>query len=314
MNTEHRENSILGLVILAVLVIGGVTSGLMLTWPLFSNKDNSGAGIAVDEQSESDDSEDTDEPEDETTYTEIDFQPVIDEWVKSVDGSKSVLIYDLNLDKIVGSYNMAENYNTASLYKLFVVYEGYKRVDSGEWNKNARAGSTGYTILKCLDLAIRESYSPCAETLWGMIGRDALDQTMETEWGITNSDISKLISNPTDINKIMLRFYHHPDFDDLELLDAIWDSFLNQPTTTYNWRQGLPSGFTEASVYNKVGWDYNPDNKYWNIYHDTAIVKFPLPDGTTRDFVVTVMSNKLDFKYIKNFGKMLENYFKESLI
>lgn len=257
--------------------------------------------------------DDKEPEENETKIVEINFQPVIDKWVKTVDGNKSILIYDLNLNKIVGSYNVEEDYGTASLYKLFVVYEGYKRVESGKWNGEAKAGSTGYTINKCLDLAIRESYSPCAETLWSMIGHDALDKIMETEWDIINSDISKLVSNVSDINKIMKRFYEHPDFNDSTLLENMWDSFLNQPKTTYDWRQGLPSGFDNASVYNKVGWEYNPSKKYWNIYHDTAIVKFPLVDGTTRDFIVTVMTNKVDHKYIKNFGTMLEKYFEESL-
>lgn len=240
----------------------------------------------------------------------VDFQPVVDEWIKAVkNGNKSVLIYDLNLDKVAAEYNINEKYNTASLYKLFVVYEGYKRVYTSVWDGAAKAGRTGLTINKCLDLAIRQSDSDCAEALWSLIGHDTLDTIIETEWGIVDSDISKLISNPTDIMKIMKRFYEHPDFDGPEILTVMWDSFLNQPTTEYNWRQGLPSGFKEAEVYNKVGWDYNPDGKYWNIYHDAAIVKFPLEDGTTRDFIVVVMTNRVDFKNIKKMGEMLENAF-----
>lgn len=252
------------------------------------------------------------EPEPEPTVREIDFQPVVDAWVNSVGGNKSILIYDLDLGKTVAAYNVDETYNTASLYKLFVVYEGYKRVGTGEWDANAKAGATGYTISKCLDLAIRESHSSCAETLWGMIGRDNLNIIIENEWGITHSDISKLTSNVGDIALIIKRFYEHPDFDNPELLNKIWDSFLNQPPTTYDWRQGLPSGFTKASVYNKVGWDYNPDGRYWNIYHDAAIVKFPMDDGATRNFIVVVMSNKVDFKYIRNLGTNLEEKFYET--
>lgn len=249
------------------------------------------------------------EPEKAPEIKEVDFQPVVDAWVKTVGGNKSILIYDLNLNKAVGSYNVDEDYNTASLYKLFVVYEGYKRVENGTWDGNARAGSTGKTILKCLDLAVRESHSPCAESLWNMIGHAELDAIIKNEWAITNSDISHLTSNVGDIMKILKRFYEHPDFNNQALLDTMWDSFLNQPDTTYEWRQGLPRGFTKASVYNKVGWDYNANGKYWNIYHDAAIVKFPMEDGTTRNFLVVVMSNKIDFKDIRRFGTELESGF-----
>lgn len=246
-------------------------------------------------------------------FLEVDFQSVIDEWVKTVGGNKSILIYDLQLAKNAGEYNIAEDYGTASLYKLFVVYEGYRRVKAGEWDGNTKTVA-GYTINKCLDLAIRESYSPCVEAMWSMIGHDKLDDIIETKWGIVNSDISKLTSNVSDIMAMMKRFYEHPDFDDLELLAVMWDSFLNQPETTYEWRQGLPSGFSKASVYDKVGWDYNVDGKYWNIYHDAAIIKFPQGDGTTRDFIVVVMTNKIDFKDIRRFGQMLENKFYEEKI
>lgn len=256
--------------------------------------------------------EETDQkPEEPTTppVKEIDFQPVIDAWVKTVAGNKSVLIYDLNLNKTVALYNIDESYNTASLYKLFVVYEGYKRVESKVWDGNAAAGSTGKTVLECLDLAIRESHSICAEALWGMIGRDNLTNIMKSEWNITHSEISRLISNANDITLILKRFYEHPDFSDPTLLNRMWDSFLNQPVTTYDWRQGLPKGFNKASVYNKVGWDYNPDSRVWNIYHDAAIVKFPLEDGKTRDFIVVVMTNRIDFSNIKRLGAEIEGEF-----
>ena len=242
----------------------------------------------------------------------IDFQSVVDTWAASVGGNRSVLIYDLDRGELAGAYNVNEDYNTASLYKLFVVYEGYRRVESGAWDGEARAGSTGYTINQCLDLAIRESYSPCAETLWATIGHDALDVIIENEWGITGSDISRLVSNVGDIAKIMQKFYEHPDFKEPARLEAMWDSFLNQPKTTYEWRQGLPRGFVSARVYDKVGWAYNAAGKYWDIYHDAAIVNFDGGDvtGTApeggRNFIVVVMTNKVDYPDIARLGKMIE--------
>ncbi len=235
---------------------------------------------------------------------EVNFQDLVDEWANSVDGNRSVLIYDLERDEMVASYNPDENYNTASLYKLFVVYNGYQKLTSGEWNADDMAGGTGHTILECLDLAIRESYSPCAETLWAMIGRDNLDEIILNDYNIKNSHISSLISNPQDILEIMKIFYHHDDITDENLIARMKDSFLNQPITTYNWRQGLPSGFSRANVYNKVGWAYNAEGKYWDIYHDTAIVEFP---EDNRHFIVVVMTNRVPFQKISELGTMIEN-------
>ena len=239
----------------------------------------------------------------------IDLQSVVDNWTSTVgSGNRSVLIYDLERNEVAGAYNTNEKYSTASLYKLFVVYEGYRRLQTGEWKGEDKAGATGYTITKCLDLAIRESYSPCAEALWGMIGHDELDRIIMDDFKITDSDISSLISTPEDIAKIIEIFYRHSDITDEQLVSQMKDSFLNQPVTTYDWRQGLPSGFTKANVYNKVGWEYN--GRSWNIYHDAAIVEFP---DDNRHFVVVVMTNQVPYQKIRNLGSMIETAYLEAV-
>lgn len=264
---------------------------------LFLNKPKN--EIAETEAVEAEIVEETVEPE----ITAINFQPVIDEWVNLAGGNKSILIYDLDRDELAGSYNTSEYYNTASLYKLFVVYEGYRRIESGVWDRNAKAGYTGRTILECLDLAIRESHSPCAETLWNKIGHAELDKIIRDDFGIVESNISGLSSHANDIFKIMKLFYEHPDITDEVLVTRMKDSFLNQPVTTYDWRRGLPSGIKTAEVYNKVGWDYNPSRGYWNIYHDAAIIKFP---EIERNFIVVVMTNYIANQKIAELGSNIE--------
>lgn len=285
------------IVITAIAAVGAVTY-FALKW---ANKDDAPEQL-VEEITDGENEPVEEEP---VLPERIDSQPVVDEWVAGVGGNKSVLIYDLMRDEVVGEYNTAEEYNTASLYKLFVVYEGYRRLQSGEWDANAAAGATGHTILECLDLAIRESNSPCAETLWGKIGYDELDEIVRNDFGITNSDIQSFRSNAEDIAKMMQIFYKHQEITNEDLLARMKDSFLNQPATTYDWRQGLPSGFALANVYNKVGWDYNPAG-YWNVYHDAAIVEFP---EAGRDFIVVVMTNQVPFQKIRDLGARLESEF-----
>lgn len=65
------------------------------------------------------------EPEPELP-AEIDFQTTVDNWANAVGGDKGVIIYDLDLDKVAGTYNADAKFQTASIYKLFVVYEGYR--------------------------------------------------------------------------------------------------------------------------------------------------------------------------------------------
>lgn len=286
--------------LLVLLFSISMVSGLMIS----SNVGNGNEGGSTETVDPSPvEPEPTPEPQ-EIKPVRIDFQSIVDEWAASTSGNKSIIIYDPALDEIVGSYNPDEQFSTASLYKLFVVYEGYKRLNSGEWDSETPVGSTSYNLLECLDLSIRESYSPCAEGILAMIGRDELSEIIVNDYGLNNTAIKSLISTPSDILGIMKMFY---DFDKTlspGLLAKMKDSFLNQPATTYVWRQGLPSGFSVANVYDKVGWDYNPDGKYWNIYNEAAIVEFP---EDNRSFIVVVMTNRVPFQKIRQFGTDFEN-------
>jgi hypothetical protein len=233
----------------------------------------------------------------------IDFQSTIGNWVSSVGGSKGVIAYDLKTNEIIGEYNADKKYATASLFKLFVVYVGYLKVQSGEWDRNDIVGSTGRTVLDSLDLAIRESNSECAESLWSMIGRDELDEIVHNQFNLPDVYVGSFEATPREIMSIMRRFYQHPGITDAYLIERIKDSFLNQPSTIYNWRQGLPSGFSDSvDVYNKVGWEFN--GRSWDIYDDTAILDFKNID---RQFIVVVMTNDVDFKQITRFGTEIED-------
>lgn len=233
----------------------------------------------------------------------IDLQPVVDEWVASTRGEKGVYVYDLDLNQVVGSYHADEVFETASIYKLFVVYEGYKKVESGEWKADAPAGATGYTILECLDLAIRESDSVCAETLWDKIGTEKLEKVIVEDYGLSDTSAEDFSSTPAEVGRMMEMFYRYRGIEDDVILAQMKDSFINQPNTEYNWRLGLPSGFEVANVYNKVGWEYDDKTGNWRIYNDAAIVEYPEKD---RHFVVVVMTSGVGFDQIKRFGQMLE--------
>ncbi|MDO4986854.1 MAG: serine hydrolase [Candidatus Saccharibacteria bacterium] len=240
--------------------------------------------------------------------SKLDFQALAENWVNSTSGRKSVYIYDLDYDTPIAAVNETANYNTASLYKLFPVYEGYKRVYDGEW-KTTDVLVAGRTIGECLDAAIRSSDSTCGEALWNKINRYELDKIIKNSWGITNSQISGLSSNPVDIAKLLQRYWFHPDFDNETLL-TIMDSMLNQPPVNNGmcsgpcvWRQGLPAGLSgdNVLVYDKVGWEHSGTSSAWNYYHDAAFVV----SGDHHLIVVVMTANLSSFNEIVNFGTQL---------
>ena len=251
------------------------------------------------------------EEEPEKEEVEVDLQPVLNSWASTFShNARGVAIIDLESGKVVGELDSGGKYATASLYKLFVVYEGYRRVETGALNGDEACWG-GLTVNECLDRAIRESHSGCAESLLVKMGGGAeIDRIIRDNFGLENSSVPGLSSTPMDIAKMMEYYYRHKD-----LSEASWakikDSMLNQPVSdpqnncegACDWRRGLPKGFSEnVNVYNKVGWDYN--GAYWVVYDDAAILEFP---KYNRHFAIAVMTSGFpNTNKIIELGEMLE--------
>lgn len=294
----------------AVLLLTIFVAAMVTCWYLCVNTIDIVAP-ANDTTSDAINSEDDGSPGD-VNVSDIDttaLQDLVNDWAKSARGEKGVIVYDLDNNVPLAKYNSDKMFNTASLYKLFVVYEGYRRISSDKWSEADKVGNTGYTVLECLDLSIRESHSPCAEGLWAKIGHDKLRKIVEDVFEIETADVESLSSDAEGILGIMKLFYAHDEISD-SYIDRMMDSFLNQPATEYDWRQGLPAGFTRAKVYNKVGWDYNDEGKIWNTYNDAAIVEIP---ESNRHFAVVVMTSSSQYQDIKKLGSSLENIFYQAV-
>ena len=251
-----------------------------------------------------------------TKITRVDFQPVVNEFVLSSGGEKGVVIYDLDLNEVVGEYNADKVMRIESIYKLFVVYEGYLRVSSGEWSADGACGNTGMTILKCLDIAIRESSSYAAEALWGMIGRGTLDEIVHTDFGLFNVTVGSISASAREVMEMMKKFYYHTEITDANLVATMKDSFLNQPPSAglcsgpCVWRQGLPSGFSdEVDVYNKVGWLGNGAGG-WIYYADAAILDFK---NAGRKYITVVLTSGISYKKIAELGSAIEQHFNDAV-
>lgn len=217
----------------------------------------------------------------------LDLQPVVDAWLASLDSNINVglMLYDLDRDQIAAAYQPDQLMNIASIYKLFYVYAGYRQLENGSIDatktylttRDYRAGS--YTFGECLDLMVRESYNGCADPIRASATQTSRALAIMDELNLKNTKNAGLISTAADLTKLMQLFWEHPDLS-AETWAKISDSMLNQPPTkvsadiTYDWRQGLPTGFSESvKVYDKVGWEWS--GSQWNIYADAAFLEFP---------------------------------------
>ena len=295
--TIHRRRIPFYLSVFIVSVIIGFFLGKVL-FQHDSSKNNEADTVTSQQPA---DEKETKKPTTKSGKPLIDLQPVVDDWLATIQGTAGVVIYDIDNGQTVAEYNSAQLFGTASLYKLFVAYEGYRQAEKGLVNLNDQNYVGTYTRGECLDLMLRESYSPCAEKMWEEIGRDELERIIAEDFKLKNT--TGLASTPTDIAIMMNLYYKHPGLS-AKTWEVIKDTMLNQPATEYDWRQGLPSGFSNSvNVYNKVGFEYSGTDNIWNLYHDAAIVEFP---DLGRHYIMVVMTSHVTPAQIAQLAAAIE--------
>ena len=161
----------------------------------------------------------TAEPE-PTVPEKIDLQLALDQWVTTQTAANSgVIIYDLDNNAVVARHNEDKKFRIESIYKMFVAYEGYYRIDHDIWNGDDKAlnwsdfNGKPYTISLCLDYMIRYSYSSCAENIWQRIGQKKL-QSIYDEKGFKNTSIAGITSTPSDLTKLYQQYWTHTDLSE----------------------------------------------------------------------------------------------------
>lgn len=217
------------------------------------------------------------------------LQPVIDDFLANNSGTYGIFITDIDGNKLA-STNPDQTFFTASIYKLYVAYEGYKLVDEGKYQLNDNY-LNGKTRGECLDAMIRDSDSACGEKMWAELGKQYLDDRM-SEYGLDGTSMINLNTTARDA-AVILRKIQTGEGLSAQSHAAYLDSMESQDA---RYRRGLPSGFTKSTVYNKVGWNLD---KEW---HDTAIVV--LPDG--RPVIVSVFTNNAGYPAVAKLGSAIE--------
>lgn len=217
----------------------------------------------------------------------IDVQPLIDDWAKGRRGTYGIVVYDLENEQIIGQANKNEVFFAASLYKLYVAYEGYLAIQNGDHKLNDPY-LNGFTREECLDKMIRESDSPCAEKLWVELGKTQLNDTLRT-YGLTNTSMTNITTTAGDINTMLVRIWNTNELKDT-YKDLMLTSMKNQI-----YQDALAQSFDSAIFYDKVGF------RGYDEYHDIGILS--LPNG--RHYAVSMLTDEIGTRGMQEFGDML---------
>lgn len=236
--------------------------------------------------------ESTEVSQDNSSAVEVDdfdavsLQSALNEWLSKQNGLAGIVVTDRN-GRVLASVNPDMNFFAASIYKLYVAYEGYLQVDRGDVvaaENYVQGNSRG----ECLDLMIRESDSPCAEAWWAELGREELTAKLQT-YGLKNTDMSAVRTTAADAAVMLSRIVSADELSEdsktkllTSMREQIYDATFDKV-------------FTEQTVYNKIGFrDYDE-------YHDVAIIE--LQDG--RMLVVAALTDGVGTQNIRALGESI---------
>lgn len=315
-NNQHRIVVTITSVVVIILCVMVIISGVNIKNRLANLDDTNQGNTDPDPDPAASEPEPDNSPIPETPPVApfINLQSQVESWAQSLNtGTKAgVMIYDLTRNRTAATYHADEIFNIASIYKLLFAYDGYRQIALGLEDANrfyTRTADKGnLTISACLDLIVRESYNGCADRMIRDHARLQRVSGLITEVGMSNTSGIGLESTAADITKLLLFYWRHSDLPE-ELWNQITDSMLRQPPSLgddgklYDWRQGLPAGFSpRANVYNKVGWAW--EENHWNTYADAAIVDFTELNHTY--IIVILTSNLSTASQISRLGATLE--------
>ncbi len=286
--TKYKKSQVVLTVVLLILLI--VAS--VVAWVLVKNDKTEVVTTPIEEP--------VVEVEAPTTEPEPDFdavalQSAVDEWVNSTSGTSSVVVADES-GEVLAAHNSDQVYFAASLYKLFVAYEGYQSLDEiGEVPDTNYLN--GQTRQECLDLMIRDSDSPCGEKMLAELGGLELTNKLR-EYGITNTSMTNISTTAYDSMKVLSLVLLGRGLSEDHQAKYL-ESMLVQDDL---YRRGLPSGFSDqVSVYNKVGWN---EQKEW---HDAAIVE----NQNGERLIVVVLTENVGTTKIKELAASVESVITE---
>jgi len=215
----------------------------------------------------------------------------LDEWSQSINGRAGVVVTDVYDGSVLATFDPDQQFFAASIYKLYVAYEGYKQIDEGAVDLN-ELYLNGFTRGECLDKMIRESDSPCAEKLWVELGKQETTDILRT-YGMNNTSMTGITTTAADAAIMLSRIANG------EGLSEQSQTLFLQSMKDQVFRDTLNKSFIEPEyvVYNKIGFNELQE------YHDVAIIELP---ETDRKLVISVMTDGVGTSNIVRLGEMLK--------
>ena len=199
------------------------------------------------------------------------IQALIDYWSQTNSGQWGIVVRDFG-GSISASHNPNRQFTSASVYKIFVAYIVYSKIDSGEFTLNTPT-PFGNTVGGCLELMVVRSDNGCGHALGEMIGWGANNDALRAKgMGSTSLNNGSQLTTAQDTSTYLFSLQNGT------LMSPGNTAAMLEKMRRGIWRYAIPAGISGVPVANKLG-------VVGNFSHDIAIVYHP--KGA---FVLSVMS------------------------
>jgi beta-lactamase class A len=207
------------------------------------------------------------------------------------------------------SVNDRQQMVAASLYKLFVGYGIYKKIDAGQLSPNSPTKGSALNVSQCLYIMITISDNDCGFYLGNMVGWAELDADL-ARLGLTQTKVNNYVTSGSGVvngDKLTSAA------DVAKFTQALYKGELLNPDSTKTYidvlkatklNTWLPSGLPKGTV---IG---HKTGALYNLVHDAGIIY-----TSKGDYLLVVMSRdwenatKQPPPAFANISRLLWNYF-----
>lgn len=214
------------------------------------------------------------------------LQALLNYWDESHGGTWGVVLRQTD-GSITANLNAGRQFTSASVYKLYVAYVVYQKLDSGEITMQT-ATDNGKNVDVCLDIMITRSDNACAVALGNMIGWDANNGMLHAKgFGSTSIAYGGQLTTPQDVANYLGQLQSG------SLMAAGNRDALLHKMSNNIYRYAIPAATPGIASANKLG-------AAGVFNHDAAIVYHP--KGT---YVLVVMTQGSNHGEIRELARQI---------
>jgi beta-lactamase class A len=214
------------------------------------------------------------------------LQALLNYWDETNPGTWGIVLKDFN-GNISASLNPDRQFTSASVYKIYVAYVVYTKVDNGEFGMDSSTNN-GNNVSGCMELMIVRSDNSCAHALGDLIGWDTNDGMLHAK-GFSSTTIAfgGALTTARDSADFLMQLQNG-----VLLSNGNRNAMLDMMGRNI-YRYAIPAGSVGMHSANKLGalGTYN---------HDVAIVYHP--KGT---YVLSVFSQGSNHSRIRELARQI---------